>query len=75
MELSDQVKELEAKTIVNDDYAPRRSQYLKISPSTVRYHMLVKKGLEDNMTWQQVARQAIDWYLLSFPPKKRSKNH
>lgn len=52
---------------------PTVSQYLKVSPSTVRFHMLVKKGQETGQTWQEVARQAIDWYLLSFPPKKSSK--
>lgn len=71
--MSQQLADISGQPIVNDDYAPRRSQYLKVSPSTTRYHMLVKKGIEDGMTWQEVARQAIDWYLLSFPPKKRSK--
>ncbi len=49
---------------------PSQSQYLKVSPSTRRYHLLMAKAQENNVSWQEVARLAIDWYLGTFPPKQ-----
>lgn len=47
--------------------------YLAMRPSTPRYHKLMDKAQDMGMTWQEVARLAIDWYLNKYPPLKRSK--
>lgn len=48
---------------------PNNCVYLGMRPSTMRYHKLVAKAQETGLTWQEVARLAIDWYLNRYPPK------
>lgn len=46
------------------------SQYLKISPSTMRYRKLTALAHEFGCSWQEIARLAIDTYLNQNSPKQ-----
>lgn len=52
------------------DFVPKKSEYLKVIPTTTRYQKLVALAREYGCTWTKVAYYAIDEFLEKNPPKK-----
>jgi hypothetical protein len=44
-------------------------EYFKLSPSTSRYHQVMSTAADLGCPWQDIIREAIDFYLKHFPKK------
>lgn len=51
-----------------EEFVPVQSQYLKISPTSQRYQLLLALAQEMGISWSKIAYYAIDEFLRQNPP-------